>query len=180
MPVMHRRAAAAARSIPAAPAKALPQPPRPSADARLSFKPELLHRILVEVTPLLILHHRELGYPGKFDPDWHTLLGMNALGRMTILTARSGSLLVGYITTRFDPSLFSRYYVEANIDLFYLAPAYRSGWDGYRMFQVNDKLIASRKPGKVYVTAPLTYQDGRIRSMFKRLGYTLAAEIWTK
>jgi GNAT superfamily N-acetyltransferase len=181
MPQTHQRASARVTSIPARLAKVPPQRQKQSAEGRLSFRTELLAKILTEVTPLLMRHHQELAYEGAFEPDWHALLSMNVTGRLHVLTARTESgVLVGYVSTRVDPSLFSKNYREACVDLMYLSPAYRSGWDGYRMLQENDRLIASWGVGKVYVAVPLTFQDGRSRSMFKRLGYHQTGETWTK
>jgi hypothetical protein len=150
-----------------------------SADESLKFQIELLANISHELPPLIVAHHREIDPYQALDVPWDEWFKLNAHGRLHILTARHEHALVGYIANQVFSSLISKE-KHALIDLYYLSPPYRFGYDAMRMFRENQRILDEAGVVRTYVTAVLSYRDGRVRSIFRRLGFEMTSEMWLR
>jgi hypothetical protein len=176
-----RRESRPARSIPAPPEKESPRLPILSADGLLSFQVELLAHITHELPRLIVAHRDELepnGFP--LDIDWKSWLDANALGRLICFTARADKVLIGYIGTQLFRSVISKGKVIASIEHYWLDPGWRFGWAPVEFFRENQKVLDEIGADITYITAEMGYQNGRARSIFKRLGFKLKSELWTR
>lgn len=159
------------------------QPPRlvPSAGGSLSLQVEPLIGFANELVPLLVRHHAEIepdGFP--LEPDWDEWYRSNALGVLRILTVRDDGSLVGYVFNIVRPSLHHKSILHCFVEGFWLDPVHRAGWAPIAIFRENDRLLAEWGVRRTYMTAELVYRDGRARSIFRRLGYKLSSEVWSK
>ena len=153
----------------------------------LAFGWEPAKRVFAEpnLTDLLRAHYEELATNKDtvpLDPDFGFLIDQEAKGFYRIWTARDGKLLVGYIGWWVFPHPHYRSIMHARDDLYMLDPAYRSGFNGYRMFA--SAIDALRELGvkrcmmhsKVHFEA----ERGGLRRLFRRLGFEHTDELWVK
>jgi hypothetical protein len=153
----------------------------PSAPAKLKFAAETLYQIGQELPPLLVQHSKEID-DGSFplDIDWNAYFAMTAAGQLRFLTARLDGTLVGYIANIVRTHLRFKTTLHCFIEAYWLAPAYREGWEAVRMFRENDRLLREWGVRRVFVAVEDRYKDGKAKVLFRRLGYAHAAESMTK
>jgi hypothetical protein len=163
----------------------------PSVPAKLKFAVETLYQIGQELPPLLVQHSKEID-DGSFplDIDWNAYFAMTAAGQLRFLTARiaredgrerpDAGVLVGYIANIVRTHLRFKTTLHCFIEAYWLAPAYREGWEAVRMFRENDRLLKEWGVRRVFVAVEDRYKDGKAEVLFRRLGYTHAAESMTK
>jgi hypothetical protein len=140
----------------------------------VKFQIEPFHKIRAELPPLFERHHNELGRDKEvvpLDPNWDVMMELGIRGFLRVLTARNASGdLVGYVFNLFGPHMHYRTTFHANVDMYWLDPAYRKGWNGIRMLRTNEAEM--KKLGVVrYMIGENLLFDERIRAVFKRLGY---------
>ncbi len=177
---MRRRDVRAVASAQGRPEIASPRA-TPSADGRLKFAIERLPAIVDELLPLLLANQQELdpdGFP--LDPDWQEWLKLDAFGILRILTARRDGILVGYIGNMIRTSLRHKTIPFCYIELFYMRPQVRIGFEPINMFSANDRLLDEWGVQKTFVISELVYRDGRVRGIFKRLGYGQTGEVYER
>ena len=102
-----------------------------------------------------------------------------SLNILQTLTVRSNGVLVGYVFMLVHPHLHYASTLWAQSDIFWLDPAYRSGWTGIRMFREVE--AGMRKLGvKVIMLNEKLHFDSRVGELFKRLGFTHTENIFSK
>lgn len=150
----------------------------------LSAQVEPFSRIAVELPPLFQRHWEELALNRDtilLDPDWDRMFMLEAQGMLHVTTARlSEGALVGYIFNIIGKHLHYRGTVFADIDMFWLDPAYRGGWFAIRWFRENQKLLDRLGVKKQHVSIKNHYLSGRVGSIFRRLGYSPIETVWAR
>ncbi len=88
--------------------------------------------------------------------------------------------LVGYIFTLVFPHLHYATTLFAQTDIFWLDPAYRRGFAGYRMLR--GAVAAVRKKGVKVITVPVktSFENGRVMRLFERLGFKAEDVLFSK
>lgn len=160
-------------------------PESTSAIARpdLTSQVEKFHEIARELPPLFEQHYREIALDQEripLDPDWDRYLMLSLQGMLLVRTARYGDTLVGYIFNLFGPHLHYRSTPHAEIEMFWLDPAYRGSGFVLRWFRENEAMLRELGVKKVGGTTKNGYKDGRVGLIFKRLGYTPVETVWSK
>jgi GNAT superfamily N-acetyltransferase len=141
--------------------------------ARLEFQWEKFRDIARELPPLFERHYREIAadHDIPLAPDWDAYYAMDLQGILHILTARSAGRLVGYtfcmvgghqhyVTTRFGA-----------IEMFWLAPRFRKGWAGVRLFTTCLRGLKEREVKVVTVAFKLHFKGARVGKLLARLGF---------
>jgi GNAT superfamily N-acetyltransferase len=140
------------------------------------FSPALLD----EMQPYFHAHWKEIALLQDkipLDPDWGKYEEVNRQGKLHILTARDGTKLVGYHVAFIDPHHHYKSTLFATTDIFYLAPEYRKGANGIKLFARLEEEL--RKIGvKKMVT--ITKLHSNVGPIFQRLGWTHVENTFTK
>ena len=156
----------------------------PADPLRVGF--ESFYKIARELPPLFERHWRELALDRErvpLDVDWDRYLALAATDALHVVTVRDGDVLVGYIFNIVGPHLHYRSTIHAELEMFWLDPAYRgaeNGWFALRMFRENEKHLRSLGVKKVHVAEKLHFMGGRVGLIFKRLGYKPVETNWGK
>lgn len=147
----------------------------------LSCQVESFAEIAHELPPLFMRHWQELGDPSvPLDPDWDRYLSLEVTGSLCFMTVRHGDVLVGYISTVVGPHLHYRSTLFAEIEMFWLDPVYRGSWFVFGWFRENDAMLQKLGVKRVSVAVKAGYKDGRVGSVFKRLGYRLHENVFLR
>jgi len=163
-----------------------PQPrqlPRASDPVRPEFAWERFSAIIHELRPLFREHWREIALNRdvvSLDPDWERYLALEHAGLLHILTVRVSGALVGYVFVCVGPHLHYASTAWAVVDMFWLNPVYRFGWTGVRMMRDLEKGVRNLGAKVLHISHKLHVKDGRVSSIFRRLGYRPIEEIWAK
>lgn len=158
------------------------QPPREPLAAsdrerrKLKFKWESFAAIHEELLPLFKKHYAEIALDQDcvpLDPDWNYYFGIDKLGLLKILTARSvvNGQLAGYI---FNVIGTHNHYCSTrfcNSEMFWLHPYFRKGWQPVRMFKENLKGLEVHGVQVATISFKLHFIDGRVGKFLWRLGY---------
>jgi hypothetical protein len=105
--------------------------------AGVTYQWEPFSACVREALPLLYRHRDEIEDArfGPLDPDYDVIFTWERLGAFRVFTAREEGVLVGYIAWLVFPHPFFRTKLTARTQVFWLDPAHRSGWTGYRLFK---------------------------------------------
>lgn len=147
----------------------------------LFCRPEKFSAIVHELPPLFLRHWQELGTSREqipLDPDWDRYFALEVNGALHIMTARSEGVLVGYIFNVVGPHLHYRSTLHAEIDMFWLDPAWRGTWFTLRWFRDNDHMLRGLGVKRVHVGTKNHFIAGRVGSIFRRLGYSPVETVW--
>jgi hypothetical protein len=161
---------------------ALAKPPTISAPAKPELRWERFRDFSRELPPLFERHWREIALHQKevpLDPNWEKYFELDFLNLLQTLTVRSNGVLVGYVFMLVYPHLHYASTLWAQSDIFWLDPAYRSGWTAIRMFKEVERGM-SRMGVKVVAHNEKLHFDLRVGQMFKRLGYSHTENIHSK
>jgi hypothetical protein len=149
----------------------------------LTSQVEKFHEIARELPPLFERHYREIALDQKtipLDPDWDRYFVLALSGNLVVTTARVDKTLVGYIFNLVGPHLHYRTTPHAEIEMFWLDPAYRGGAFALRWFRENEATLKKLGIKKVGVATKSGYKGGRVGLIFKRLGYRPIETTWSK
>lgn len=157
---------------------ALLRRPRPSAPAQLdcTYQWEPFDLLLPELRPLLRLAADEMDdFKDRLplDPDWGRYLGLFRSGIVKVWTARSGSsgLLVGFAILFILRNLHYQTVRCARTDLFWLSPAWRSGWIGVKLFATLIRELRETDVKVFEASIKMHWQHARMSRLFARLGF---------
>jgi hypothetical protein len=152
----------------------------------LSFQWEPFHHISGEILPLWRWHWREIALDRDvvpLDPDWDAYHELALRGVLHILTARvppnvdsrhesrNRGALVGYCFNLVGPH---NHYVStrwAHTEMFWLDPAFRSGWQPVRFLLENLAGLKAREAKVATINFKLGFKSGRVGQLLARLGY---------
>lgn len=113
-----------------------PQNPSDPVPPDVTIRWEALPDVIRELPPIMREYWKEVGSDRTaqpLDPDWQRMLYLHNIGMLELLTVRDGNLLVGFSTVLFGPQLHFASTPTAQVDLFFLSPAYRKAWTGMKM-----------------------------------------------
>lgn len=149
----------------------------------LKFSWEKFSGIADELIPLFVRHWREVAVDQDavpLDVDVRKLLQFEQMGVLSVVAARHEGKLVGYVVILMGPHMHHASTQWAQVDGFWLDPAYRKGLAGYRMLR--GAVAAIRKKGGKVLTVPVlpSFKDGRINHLFDRLGFTQSEIVYRK
>ena len=122
-------------------------------------------------------HYEELNdkaFPLK--PDWDKYFTLENLGMLRCFACFNGSELVGYAIFLVSPNLHYSSSVWAMEDVYYLAPPYRKGLNGYKWLRFFLGEV-EKSCDKVIMGTKLKLEIG---SLLTRLGYKPFENLYTK
>jgi GNAT superfamily N-acetyltransferase len=149
----------------------------------LSIQVEKFADIARELPPLFEQHYREIARDQDkipLAPDWDRYFQLELTGWLIITTARAGKDLVGYIFNLAGGHLHYRSTPHAEIEMFWLDPAYRGSSFALRWFRENEAALKKLGAKKIAVATKNGYKGGRVGLIFKRLGYLPIETTWAK
>lgn len=111
----------------------------------------------------------------EYDPDWQRYMDMEDQGTMRWLAVRHEGKFVGYASMLVTPHLHSRRVTRGVIQDFFIAPEYRSGFAGIRLFLEVHKIMRA-----VNARTVIAADRGGLAKLFKFLGYFKSETIWIK
>lgn len=116
------------------------------------------------------------------DPNWDQYFAYDLADILNVLTVRADGVLVGYLFVLVFPHLHYASTAFAHTDIFWLAPPYREGWAGVRMFREMEKHLKVRGVKVVAVNVKLHFEAerGTLGPIFKRLGYKPIETVYSK
>ncbi len=131
--------------------------------------------------PLWQRHWEEIGTDKDripLDPDWQKYNELFLAGALHILGARdSNGVLVGYVFSIVGPHIHYKSTRVAFFDLYWLAPEYRKGTNGVRLFKETEKSLREHGVVKVFGQTK-TFKD--VSMIFQRLGWKHVESVFTK
>ncbi len=139
-----------------------------------------------ELPPLFERHWREIGVDHDripLAPNWDQYHMLAATDVLRMFTARSNGVLVGYISNLVGPHLHYATTLHAELEMFWLDPAYRAaenGWFALRWFRENERFLKSLGVKRIAVAEKLHFKAGRVGVLFRRLGYAPIERNWSK
>lgn len=147
----------------------------------LTFSVEDWRDIRGVVYPMWHRHHAEIAKDGDLvplDPDWDRYDAYDDCGalHLTIARDRDGEM-VGYVFALISPHLHYRSTLCAFLDLYWLEPRVRKGWNGVKLFRAMESGLKDCGVRKIYGQTKV-WQDASI--IFQRLGWTEAERAFTK
>jgi GNAT superfamily N-acetyltransferase len=137
----------------------------------LSFQVEPFAAFVEEVKPLLPRHWEELALDKEtvpLDPDYQRYANLDAIGALSVVTARENGRLVGYSIMVVQPGLHYQSCLEARMDIFWLAPEVRGRMGGVRLFRAVERELRRRGVQRIYAGSKLHKDSSRL---FLALGY---------
>ena len=91
-------------------------------------------------------------------------------------TVRDEGVLVGYAGVYLCPSMHSQKLISTE-DTWYLAPAYRKGWNAIRFYRFMEAEGVKRGVVEATMTMP---EEKALNPLVERLGYTCQAKLYSK
>jgi GNAT superfamily N-acetyltransferase len=137
-----------------------------------------------ELAQLLPTHWREIALDQDvipLDMDWEAYAELDRLGILHCVTARNDTgTLVGYFLAFLRGHLHYRTSLTAFEDMFYLDPAYRSGWTGVRFFQAVEAAWRARGVERAAISYKLHFRQGKVGKLLAYLGWQATETNYTK
>ena len=161
-------------------------PPRLLARHRgVSFHEEHFSWLRYEAEHLFQVHYREASadLTVPLDVNWDLFGKLEQAGLEACVVARKDGTPIGYAVYFVMPHMHYHCTIADN-DVFFLDPAYRSGWLGARLFQVAELLLRERGVSQVHNRVKLHVQPGRggrdVGVLFRWLGYRPIETVYRK
>lgn len=120
----------------------------------LSYQVESYRRCLPELAELFPRHWAEIAVDKDIplEPRYDVYLAMDAAGVVFLETVRDDRKLVGYFIGFITPGLHYESCSTCTEDIYWLAPEYRRGWVGVRLFRTVMSELRARKVQRLFVT----------------------------
>ncbi len=143
----------------------------------VTYQRETARAVRAEIEPLLALHYEEVGqHDLTLGPDWEAIEKACDEGKLFVLTARRGCVLVGYNALLICRHLHYRETVAQN-DVFFVHPEHRNGSIGMKLVRHAEAALIGLGVSKVYYHAkPLN----RLGALLEHQGYQFAESIYGK
>jgi hypothetical protein len=146
----------------------------------ITFQQEPFEQAYGDAAPALETHYDEIAEDknviGRIDPDLTVYRSLEKAGKLRILTARDGEKLVGYYVAFLTRNLHYNI-LCATEDMYYLAPEYRQGTLGIKLFIEAEKMIREAKAVITVAKTKVSHNHGII---FERLGYRPFEHVYMK
>lgn len=155
----------------------------------ITFQKELFVDIQRELPDLFYPHWEEVALDKAYiflNPDWDKYLFLEKIGTLHIIAARDNGKLIGYYFGLVQTHLHYAHSLTAHTDIFYLAPPYRKGYIGVKLFTEAERMVRDLRAEKWYVASKLhATPHGRrktlnVKPIFDHLGFVQAENLYTK
>lgn len=136
--------------------------------------------VQAEMAPLWKLHYEEVALNRdviKLDPDFDMYDAMARNGQLHIVVARKAGAVVGYHFTIVRPHLHYRNSLSGMTDIYYIAPAYRTGRTPLRLFEFVEKTLKARGVQKLFTGTKLSLDAG---PLFEKMGWKESERLFIK
>jgi L-amino acid N-acyltransferase YncA len=133
-----------------------------------------------EAAPLFVEHWKEIALNHEavpLDIAWDKYAALDEAGHLHVLTARRDGELVGYHIAVVTGHLHYRGTLHGITDVYWIAPAYRTGRTGLRMFQAVERELKKLGVRKLFTATKLHLDQG---ALFEFLGYKPTERLYTK
>ena len=150
--------------------------PRPA----VIYHQETWSALLPEMMPLWRDHYGEVALDKDIvplSPDLVRYAGLEAEGKLHVVSVRLDSELIGYLVAVVTTHLHYSTTLFATFDLFYLKPEHRIGWRGVSLFRAAERSLSRRGVviiqgnTKVHIS-PVTGRTLNIGPILEFLGWT--------
>lgn len=126
------------------------------------------------------LHHDRV----PLDPDMEQYAMLDAMGRLSVLVARSAGKVIGYHMTIIRSHLHYKSTLHGFVDLYYIAPEFRQGMTGVRLFKEAVKELKRRGVVKVLSGTKLQISNKTGKSLdmspvLERLGWQSTERLYS-
>jgi hypothetical protein len=150
--------------------------PSLKADANaLGFGWERFSVIAHELPVLFTEHWKELALNRDvipLAPDWDKYYRLDIEGILHVLTARlPDGRLVGYIFLLVGPNLHYSTTMWAHVDMYWMDPVVRAGWNGVRFLKALITGAKALKAANLTIATKLHFMDNRVSKLLQRLGF---------
>lgn len=134
---------------------------------------------LPELQELFPKHYEELCVTKEFPlaPDYDALKALADAKMLKCVVCRKGDELVGYILFIVQQHLHYRTCKTAFEDVYYIAPEYRKGRIGIRLFQYAEKVLKNAGVNRIIMHTKVHLDNSRL---FEYLGYKHTDKLYTK
>lgn len=120
----------------------------------------------------------------KLDVDYEQYERLDLDGALHVVVARAAGAIVGYHLSILRPHLHYRTSFTAFTDVYYVAPKYRKGMTGVKLFKFVEQTLRARGVQKMYSATKLhTSDDGRdlnVGKLFERMGWKEIERVYAK
>lgn len=133
-----------------------------------------------EMMPLLVKHWHEVALNHAavpLDIDQAGYKRHDESGALHIVTARRDGVLIGYHVAIISPHLHYASTLHGLTDVYYIAPEFRHGVTGMRLFQRVEKELKERGVKKLYTATKLHLDQGKL---FEHMGYIPIERVYAK
>jgi len=113
----------------------------------------------------------------QLDPDFDTYATFANSGMLHIVVARKEGEIVGYHFSVVRPHLHYRRSLSAFTDIYYIAPAHRTGRTPLRLFQFVEQTLKARGVQKMFTGTKLSLDAG---PLFEHMGWTETERLFVK
>lgn len=111
------------------------------------------------------------------NPDFDTYAAFANAGMLHIVVARKDGEVVGYHFSVVRPHLHYKQSLSAFTDIYFLAPAHRTGRTPLRLFEYVEKTLKAKGVEKLFTGTKLSLDAG---PLFKHMGWTPTETLYTK
>ena len=108
------------------------------------YRTEKIDQCIAAILPLMSDHASEMNLADRTDPDVDLYRMMEKYGVLQIVTAREDGELLGYCIVMISRASQRKNVIEAQGDMYYLAPHARRGWVGVRLLQHSIDLLKAK------------------------------------
>jgi GNAT superfamily N-acetyltransferase len=146
----------------------------------ITFAVEDWFSVKDEMSHLWIDHWQEVAVNKdaiQLDPDFDTYATFANSGMLHIVVARKEGEIVGYHFSVVRPHLHYRRSLSAFTDIYYIAPAHRTGRTPLRLFQFVEQTLKSRGVQKMFTGTKLSLDAG---PLFEHMGWTETERLFVK
>lgn len=133
-----------------------------------------------EMMPMLVRHWREIALNHADVPlaiDEARYAQLDDGGALHIVTCRRDGLLIGYHVAIVSTHLHYAKTLHGITDVYFVAPEFRHGVTGMRMFQAVERELKALGVRKLFTATKLHLDQG---PLFERLGYLPVERLYAK
>ena len=145
----------------------------------ITYQEEAYSDCIEELKAIYPDHYEELAVEKSvpLEPDYQTYLHLEKLGKISLITCRKDSELIGYVMFFLNTHMHYKSCVVAHEDIYYLKKPYRKGRIGIKLFQYAEQAMREKNVNRI-VYGTKVYLDNS--KLFEYLGYRFYEKLYTK
>ena len=145
----------------------------------ITYQEEKYSDCISELKLIYPAHYEELAVEKSIplEPDYETYANIDKLGRITLITCRKDSELIGYIIFFVNTQMHYKSCIAAHEDIYYLKKEHRHGRIGIKLFQFAEEALKQKGVHRV-IFGTKVYLDNS--KLFEYLGYRFYEKLYTK